>query len=180
MPPSAQKLVQAILSRGPDQQKLLNELADSGSKIVHDVLTAWTRDGVYLYTARTAPRFPSLLEDQLDADGKARAIRIIDGQFVKDANGEELRFAASDLNNAETDMRLAQLHPADHGHAGPGRPESRGAPLGGAQAGQFAKAAIHPHPPGPLAKEPDADVRQSHRRGHRLAAIGRSRSQGAN
>ncbi len=49
---------------------------------------------------------PVLLEDQQDADGKARAIRIGDGQFVKDASGKELRFGDSDLNTADTDMRL--------------------------------------------------------------------------
>jgi urea transport system permease protein len=101
-----QKLVQTILSEGPAQQKLLNELADSGSKIVHDVLSAWTRDGVYLYDGPDGSKVPVLLDDQLDADSKARAIRIMDGQFVKDASGTELRFASTDLNNAETDMRL--------------------------------------------------------------------------
>ena len=53
-----QKLVQAILSEGQDQQKLLNELADSGAKIVHDVLTAWTRDGVYLYDGPDGSKVP--------------------------------------------------------------------------------------------------------------------------
>ena len=54
-----QKLVQTILSEGPTQQKLLNELADSGSKVVHDVLSAWTRDGVFLFDGPDGgPRFP--------------------------------------------------------------------------------------------------------------------------
>jgi urea transport system permease protein len=101
-----QKLVETILGEGQAQQKLLNELAESGAKIVHDVLTAWTHDGVYLYDGPDASKIPVLLDDQLDGEGKARAIRIIDGQFLKDANGKELRFASADLNNAETDMRL--------------------------------------------------------------------------
>jgi urea transport system permease protein len=101
-----EKLVQAILSEGQVQQKLLNELAESGAKIVHDVLTAWTREGVYLYDGPDGSKVPVLLDDQLDGEGKARAICIIDGQFVKDAGGKELRFASADLNNAETDMRL--------------------------------------------------------------------------
>jgi len=101
-----QKLVQTVLSQGQDQQKLLNELAESGAKVVHDVLTAWTRDGVYLYDGPDGSKIPILLDDQLDGEGKARGIRIIDGQFVKDASGKELRFASADLNNAETDMRL--------------------------------------------------------------------------
>ncbi len=101
-----QKLVQTILSEGPEQQKLLNELAESGAKIVHDVLTAWVREGVYLYDSPDGSKVPILLDDQLDGEGKARAIRIIDGQFVQDASGKEIRFAAADLTNAETDMRL--------------------------------------------------------------------------
>jgi len=105
-----QKLVQTILSEGQAQQKLLNELADSGVKVVRDVLTAWQRDGVYLYDDPAGgTKVPILLEDQQDADGKARGIRIIDGQFVKDAAGKELRFASSDLNTAETDMRLRSV-----------------------------------------------------------------------
>jgi urea transport system permease protein len=101
-----QKLAQAIMSGGQEQQKLLNELAESGAKVVHDVLTAWTRDGVYLYEGPDGAKIPIVLDDQLDAEGKARAIRVIDGQFVKDASGKELRFASADLNNVETDMRL--------------------------------------------------------------------------
>ena len=84
----------------------IRDRAESGAKVVHDVLTAWTRDGVYLYDGPDASKVPILLDDQLDADAKARAIRIIDGQFIKDAGGKELRFASDDLKNVETDMRL--------------------------------------------------------------------------
>jgi urea transport system permease protein len=101
-----QKLAQAILSNGADQQQLLNELGDTGSKLVSDVLFAWTRDGVYFYVAPDGSKLPVLLEDQQDADGKARAIRIVDGQPVKDDAGKELRFTDSDLTSVDTDMRL--------------------------------------------------------------------------
>ena len=101
-----QKLVQTILSTGPDQQKLLGELGETGSKLAGDVLEAWTRGGVYLYSPPDGSSVPVLLEDNQDASGKARAIRIIDGSFVKDAAGQELRFGDSDLNSADTDMRL--------------------------------------------------------------------------
>ncbi len=47
-----------------------------------------------------------LLEDALDANSKARAISILDGQFLKDGKGVELRFGSSDLNTADVDMRL--------------------------------------------------------------------------
>ena len=105
-PAIRQKLVQTILSSDTDQQKLLTDLSETGSKLVGDVLLAWTRGGVYLYPAPGGTQIPVLLEDSQDATGKARAIRIIDGQFVKDAAGKELRFGDSELNSVDTDMRL--------------------------------------------------------------------------
>lgn len=101
-----QELVQAILGQGPQQQKLLTELADSGSRIANDVLNAWVRDTVYLYPAPDGSKVPVLLEDSEDANGKSRAIRIANGLYLKDAKGVELRFGANDLDTADTDMRL--------------------------------------------------------------------------
>jgi urea transport system permease protein len=100
-----QLLVKTILSEGAEQQTNLIQLADSGSRFAHDVLTAWTREGVYIYETNDA-KTPILLEEQTDADGKARAVRIVDGQFLKDAAGQEVRFASADLTAADTDMRL--------------------------------------------------------------------------
>lgn len=100
------KLAQAVLSEGQDQQKLLSELANSGSKLAAEVLNAWSRDGVYLYAAPDGAKVPVLLEENEDADGKKRAQRIDDGQYLKDAQGAVLRFGATDLATADTDMRL--------------------------------------------------------------------------
>ena len=101
-----QQIAQAILSEGPEQQKLLGDLADSGSKIVRDVLSAWSRDGVYLYAAPDGSKTPVLLEEAQDANGKARALRILDGQPLRDGNGAELRFGSSEMDTADVDMRL--------------------------------------------------------------------------
>jgi len=103
-----QTLVRAILTEGAEQQKLLNDLAvpDSGVKIVAEVLTAWSREGVFIFPAPDGSKVPVLLEDQLDGDGKARALKVSDGQPLKDEKGAELRFASSDLNGAEADARL--------------------------------------------------------------------------
>jgi urea transport system permease protein len=100
-----QQLVKTFLSEGEEQQTNLTQLADTGSKLVRDALTAWTRDGVYIYETNGA-KTPILLEDQTDADGKARAIRIADGQFLKDDNGRELKFDSTDLTSVDADMRL--------------------------------------------------------------------------
>ena len=101
-----QELVQVILSTGPEQQKLLNELADTGSKLASDVLNDWTMEEVYLYVAPDGSTIPVILESQQDAAGRSRAIRIDNGQFLKDAAGKELRFGQSDLNSANASLRL--------------------------------------------------------------------------
>jgi urea transport system permease protein len=101
-----QKVAQTILSEGTEQQKLLSELADTGSKLAADVLAAWSRDGVNLYATPNGTNVPVLLEESEDASGKKRALRIDNGQFVKDTGGKELRFDANELITAETDMRL--------------------------------------------------------------------------
>jgi urea transport system permease protein len=104
--PVRQQLVQAILTTGADQQAALTQISTSGSKTASDVLASWTRDEVLLYAAPDGTKIPVTLEDQQDANGKARAIRIIDGQALRDASGNELRFADGDLNSVDTDMRL--------------------------------------------------------------------------
>jgi urea transport system permease protein len=104
-----QKLAQAITAAPVDQTKLVGELGESGSKLVRDVLSAWTRDGVFLYDATDGSKMPVLVEDQQDTQGKARAIRIVDGQFLKDDHGADMRFGSGDLNSADTDLALRKI-----------------------------------------------------------------------
>jgi len=99
-------LIRAILSEGQERQKYISALADSESKLARDVLVAWTQDEILLYPAPDGTMVPVLLEDQQDADGRARAIRVEDGAFLKDGKGAEMRFASGDLNSVDTDMRL--------------------------------------------------------------------------
>jgi urea transport system permease protein len=101
-----QKLAQTLVSQPAEQQQQLGELAGSDSRLVRDVLTAWTRDGVFLFESPDGSKVPVLLEDQQDANGKARALRIDNNQFLKDEHGAELRFAAADLTAADTDAQL--------------------------------------------------------------------------
>jgi urea transport system permease protein len=101
-----QRLAQTILSQPSEQPKLLTQLAESGAVLVSDVLTAWTRDGVYLYEMADGTKTPVLLEEQQDADGKVRAIRIETGDFLKDAAAKEVRISPNELTPADTDARL--------------------------------------------------------------------------
>ena len=101
-----EKLCRAIQSEGATQQQLLLEISETGSKLVHDVLIAWTRDGVFIYDAGNGTKFPILLEDQTDPDGKARAIRIDTGKFLTNDKNQEAHLAQADLTAAETDAAL--------------------------------------------------------------------------
>ncbi len=99
-------LAQAVVSTGPAQQKLLAQLGDSGSPAVRDLLAAWTRDEILIYEAPDGSHVPVVLEEQQDAAGKARAVRIDNSQYLADAQHHELRFASGDLNAGDSDMRL--------------------------------------------------------------------------
>ncbi len=101
-----QSLARAIVAEGKEQLDLLQTLSESGSRFARDVLSAWTRDGVYLYEASDGVKTPVQLEDQPDANAPARALRIDTGEPVKDATGAEMRFTSSDLTAADTDSNL--------------------------------------------------------------------------
>jgi urea transport system permease protein len=156
-----QQLSQAILGEGEEQQKILNQLGDTGSKTASDVLMAWTRDGVYYYTAPDGTKIPVLLEDQQDADGKARAIRIVDGQPVKDAAGKEMRFTDSDLTSAETDMRLRSAIQQTLDTLALADPDPAARFSAVTKLGNSQKESYIPILQARLAKEPDADVKKA-------------------
>jgi urea transport system permease protein len=101
-----QKVAQAIMSTAEEQQHLLSELADSGSRAVADLLNAWMRDGISIYEATNGAKVPVILEEQEDSEGRKRAVRVDDGKLLKDAQGVDLRFTATDLTVADTDAHL--------------------------------------------------------------------------
>ena len=99
-------LVRTVLSEGPEQQRHLAEVAASGSRLAHEILTAWTHDEILLYQVPGGAKVPVLLEEQQDSQGKARALRVDTGRPLVDRQGQELRFASGDIDSIETDMRL--------------------------------------------------------------------------
>jgi len=101
-------LARAILSAEGEQQSILGELGESGSPVVREVLNAWVRDSLFAYDL-DGIKIPVLLDDQSDAQGKVRALRVDDGQVLRDANGTELRFQTADLTAVDTDARLRGL-----------------------------------------------------------------------
>src|SRR5690349_6131545 len=104
-----QKLVQALLSTGTEQQNLLLELGDTGAKIVGDVLTAWPRDQVMIFDAPDGAKIPALVGDEEDADGKVTATRIDTGELLKDEAGAARKFSTTEITTAETDGALRKV-----------------------------------------------------------------------
>lgn len=100
-----QKLAAAILSSGVEQQTALAGLADTGSKIVRDVLTAWPRDQVIVYELG-GQKIPAVIEEEQDANGAVRATRVDTGEFLKDEQGKVLRLAQTDITPVDTDAPL--------------------------------------------------------------------------
>src|SRR5690349_1182992 len=80
-PPSAdpevrRRLTRALLSEGEEQRELVRALADSGSEFAGDVLSAWVKDGVYLFESPDGSKWPVLLEEQADLSSATRLFRI--------------------------------------------------------------------------------------------------------
>ncbi|MGA2656413.1 MAG: urea ABC transporter permease subunit UrtB [Verrucomicrobiota bacterium] len=154
-------LTQAILDDSPERARLLDEIARSGSKVAHEVLTAWTRDSVYLYDEPGGAKLPLLLEEQQDGEGKSRAIRIDNGRFLAGADSRELRFAGSDLNPADTDMKLRQSiqRALDTLALADANADSRRSAA--AKLGNSGKLQYLPVLEDRLAREPNAEVRRT-------------------
>src|SRR5580765_6637681 len=85
-------LVQAILSEDfPEQRKLLQKLSGADDPFVQQALIAWRGGAVYLLDTHET-KSPFLLDSATDSDGNAKGIRILDGNFLKGADGQPSLF----------------------------------------------------------------------------------------
>ena len=99
-------LVQAILSEDfAEQRKLLQKLSGADDPFVQQALSAWRGGAVYLLDTNES-KTPFLLDSATDSDGNAKGIRILDGNFLKGADGQPLLFVATDLTPADTSSKL--------------------------------------------------------------------------
>lgn len=100
-------LVEALLTEDAAQQiDLVRKLVEVGADpMVEQALAAWRQGGVFIYETN-GTRTPFLLDAQTDGDGMARALRLADGEQVKDPTGKPLKFAANDLTAVDTTSKL--------------------------------------------------------------------------
>jgi len=103
-----QTIAKAIVEED-DQKKvgLINSLVGKSDESIKVLLNAWKEDSIFLYKAEgSETKIPVTLADAKDADDKQAAIRVDDGQPLKDSTGKPLRIVASDLDAAEHDSNL--------------------------------------------------------------------------
>jgi len=102
-------LVQAIIGEEGDQAELVSKLSASSDSLVGQTLEAWRVGEVFLHEASDGAKIPFLLDKQTDADGKARANRILDGEPLRDSSGKPLSFTATDLTAVDTSRSLRKV-----------------------------------------------------------------------
>jgi urea transport system permease protein len=98
---------QAVVTEDTDAQlELIKQLVSSSDETVSRGLTAWRLSELYVHSAEDGTKTPFLLDSQQDSDGKAKGLRIADGQFLADAAGKPILFLASELTPADTTSKL--------------------------------------------------------------------------
>ena len=94
-------ITQAILTEDAAAKRtLITSLAGQGDEVIPELLAAWRSDAIFLYV-NEAGTVPVLLTGDKDASGTQAAVRVDDGQPLKDPAGLPLRLVGSDLKTAD-------------------------------------------------------------------------------
>src|SRR5688572_13070509 len=82
------------------QRALVTSLVGQGDEAIPELLTAWRNDAIFLYTAE-GTTIPVTLTGEKDAAGAQAAVRVDDGQSLKDAAGQPLRIVGKSYKTAD-------------------------------------------------------------------------------
>jgi urea transport system permease protein len=100
-------LVRAILTEEQAEQvSLIQSLAGTGGPVVAQGLAAWRQGSLFIHEAASGQKTPFLLDSATDGEGRARGLRLADGQPLLETNGQPLLFVATDLTPVDTDAKL--------------------------------------------------------------------------
>ncbi len=100
-------IVRAILTSDAAQKRaIVGSLAGQGDEVIRELFTAWRQDNLFIYTAPDGAKVPVELTGEKDAKGTQAAIRVDNGEPLKDAAGQPLRLKASGLTAVEHDAKL--------------------------------------------------------------------------
>jgi urea transport system permease protein len=108
-PPHRTNLVEAILSEDfARQTEIVKSLIGANDPLVEQALIAWRGGALYIFETN-ATKIPLLLDTATDTDGNTKGIGLIDGEFLRDAAGKPLVFAATDLTLADANSKLRKV-----------------------------------------------------------------------
>src|SRR6478736_1229096 len=82
------------------KRSLISSLAGQGDEAIPELLAAWRSDAIFLYVDGEVTT-PVLLTGDKDAAGAQAAVRVDDGQPLKNAAGQPVRVVGGDLKTAD-------------------------------------------------------------------------------
>jgi urea transport system permease protein len=155
-------LVKAVLSEDAGEQiELVRKLIDANDSLVARALAAWRQSEMFGHQSADGTRTPILLDQQLDENGRAKAVRLADGGFLMDAGGKAIAFAASELAPAETSSKLRKAIKATLDLYAISNPNPKIRRDAVTKLGQEQNVEYLPHFEGRLGLEYDKEVRQA-------------------
>jgi urea transport system permease protein len=102
-----QTIVKAILSSDDAEKRtLVSSLVGQGDEAIRELFTAWRQDALFVYTSADGAKIPVELSGDKDAEGAQAAIRVDNGEPLKDSGNQSMRLIASKLIAVEHDSRL--------------------------------------------------------------------------
>jgi urea transport system permease protein len=100
-------IVRAILATNNAQKReIINSLAGQGDGAIRELFTAWRQDSLFVYTGPDGSKIPVELTGDKDANGAQAAVRVDNGEPLKDPGSQPLRLAGAKLAAVEHDANL--------------------------------------------------------------------------
>lgn len=102
-------LIAAILSEDATAQaELIKKLIGASDPITEQALIAWRGGSLFLLETNET-KIPFLLDPVADSEGRAKGIRLADGELLKDGTGQPLLFVATDLTPVDSNSKLRKV-----------------------------------------------------------------------
>lgn len=103
------RLVQAVLSDDfQEQTRIIEGLVGNRDDLIQQALTAWRGGSLYVLETNDT-KVPILLDPQVDTDGNAKGMRLIDGEWILESPGKPVAFVPSELTAADASSKLRKV-----------------------------------------------------------------------
>ncbi len=89
------------------QIECVKQLADAADdELIARALAGWRLAEFFIHTEPDGARVPFVLDSQTDGEGKARGVRVRDGEFIQDAAGAPIWFVPAEQTPVDTTSSL--------------------------------------------------------------------------